>query len=81
MRLTLSPENSVATASAVSPLSVVTEPFTPLCHFCVEGVIYRPEDGPPDIATVRYAGKWACGWHAAFHWGDQPEREFRGLYP
>jgi hypothetical protein len=52
---------------------------TPLCWFCVEGVLYRPEDGPPDPATVRFAGKWACGFHSVFSWGDLPAREWLAL--
>jgi hypothetical protein len=47
-----------------------------ICWFCEQGVIYRPEDGPPEPATVCFAGKWACGFHAAFHWGDLPAREW-----
>jgi hypothetical protein len=50
-----------------------------LCHFCVEGVLFRPEDGPPDVATVRYAGTWACSFHSVFHWGDLPAKEWLAL--
>jgi hypothetical protein len=39
-------------------------------------VIYRPEDGPPDEAVVRFDETWACGFHAAFHWGDLPYRRW-----
>jgi hypothetical protein len=56
-------------------------PGVSLCSFCEDGALYRPEDGPPDVATVRYADTLACGFHAVFLWGDQPAREFRGLFP
>jgi hypothetical protein len=49
---------------------------TPFCYFCIEGVLYRPEDGPADIATVRFDGKWACSFHSAFHFGDLPAKRF-----
>lgn len=54
-----------------------------LCFYCVEGVRHRPEDGPPDQASVVFEGVHACGFHANVHWGNpknpRPARAFELL--
>jgi hypothetical protein len=69
------------TSTASSVVDCCPPASESLCSFCEDGALYRPEDGPPDVATVRYADTLACGFHAVFLWGDQAAREFKGLFP